>query len=191
PRFAAPAATVLGAAAVDRLTAVTDRFEAAAAGRGVSSLELRVDNAAGGEDRIRVDVRGVTVDARIDVKDADAADRLAARVGDLRDALGRQGLTADALRAAASPRASETAQTHASDASRVTAAAGAGAAGDAGASGSSNNSQSQQQRDQHGRETQGRDAQQQHGSREERRRQDAERWLADEFTPPARGRAAR
>jgi hypothetical protein len=171
---------------------VTDRAEAAAAGRGVSHLELRLDNAAGGEDRIRVDVRGLTVDASIDVKDAGAAERLAARVGDLREALGRQGLTADTVRVGAAPRASETAQAHAADASRVAAAAGAGAAGDAGGPGASSDSPSQQsqQRDQHGRETQGRDAQQQ-GSREERRRQDAERWLADEFTPPARGRAAR
>jgi hypothetical protein len=78
----------------------------AAAPRQLSHLTLRLENAAGGEDRIRVDLRSgaglaAEVGARIDVADAGEAGRLAARAGELRDALARHGLSADAVRVGA------------------------------------------------------------------------------------------
>jgi hypothetical protein len=192
PRAAVAAPPVLGAAAVDRVTRVTDRFDAAAAERGVSHLTLQLDGAAG-EDRIRVDVRGLGVQAQIDLGDAGAAERLAARIDDLRQSLERQGLTADAVRIGGALRATEPAAMPAHDAARVAAAAAA-APSDAGASGNASQSQHQQgSRDSAAREAaqQQRDAQQ-HGSRDGRRQQGgAEPWFADDLTPPARGRPAR
>jgi hypothetical protein len=190
-RVAPVAAPALGAAAVERLTSVTDRMEAAAASRGVSHLTLRVDNALGGQDHIRIDLRGTTVDTDFAMGDASMAERLGSNMGELRQALERQGLTADTVRiSSAGARAAEAASASPAtpDAGRVAAAAGAqtgAAAGDA--SGSSSQSQHQQSRE--SQQTLHRDAQQQHSSRDGRRGHDAEPWLADEFTP--RGRTPR
>ncbi|MGZ8411628.1 MAG: hypothetical protein ACXW05_02770 [Gemmatirosa sp.] len=188
PRVAPIAAPMLGAAAVDRLTSVTDRMEAAAASRGVSHLTLRVDNALGGQDQIRIDLRGMTVDTEFAMGDAAMAERLGNNVGELRQALERQGLSADTVRiSSAGARAAESASGAPTDASRVAAASSAQAganAGDAG-SASSNSSQSQQQQSRDAQQTLHRDAQQ-HGSRDGQRGHDAEPWLADEFTPRGR-----
>ncbi len=190
PESAAP---TLGAAAVERLTRVTDRIEAGAAGRNLSHITLRIDNAAGGQDQIRIDLRGLTVDTQIAVADAGTAERMADRMGELRDALGRQGLSADTVTiSAAGARAADTATATPSDAGRAAAIAAAGAAQDAGASSSSSQqSSSQQQKQEHdptprdaARDTT-RDAQQ-HGSRDGRRGRDAEPWFTDDA--PAAGR---
>ncbi len=181
PRFAA-GAPILGAAAVDRLTSVTDRIEAAAADRGVSHLTLRVDNALGGEDQIRIDVRGLSVDTQIALGDAAAAERLGHNVGELRQALERQGLTADTVRiSSAGAKAAEAANAAPVDAGRVAASSGVSAGTNAGDAGSARDGSSQSQHQQ-SRESLQRDAQQ-HGSRDDRRGHDAEPWLADEFTP--------
>lgn len=189
PRFAPAAPPVLGAAAVDRLTSVTDRLEAAAASRGVSHLTLRLDNALGGEDQIRIDVRGMTVDTQIDLGDAGAAARLGDRVGELRQALERQGLTADTVRiSSAGAKAAESANAAPVEAGRAAAASGVAAGANAGDAGSARDGSSQSQHQQP-RESMQRDAQQ-HGSRDGRRGHDAEPWLADEFTPRGRSRGA-
>ncbi|GLC25368.1 flagellar hook-length control protein FliK [Roseisolibacter agri] len=186
PRFAATGAPVLGAAAVDRVTRVTDRIEAAAADRGVSHLTLRVDNALGGEDHIRIDVRGLTVDTQIALGDAAAAERLGNNIGELRQALERQGLTADTVRiSSAGAKAAEAANAAPVDAGRVAASSGVTAGTNAGDAGSARDGSSQSQHQQ-SRESMHRDASsssQQHGSRDHRRGHDAEPWLADEFTP--------
>jgi hypothetical protein len=87
----------------------------------MSHMLLRLDNGDGGEDRIRVDVRGATVGATIDVRDPDAAAQLAARIPDLTSALQSRGLAADALRVRA---ASATGLISTTDIARATAAAG-------------------------------------------------------------------
>jgi uncharacterized protein YcbK (DUF882 family) len=70
----------------------------AKAAQPMSSLLLRVDNGAGGEDRIRVDLRGTTVGASIDMRDADAAQQLAKNLPDLTRSLEARGLDTGALR---------------------------------------------------------------------------------------------
>jgi hypothetical protein len=196
PRAAAGAAPVLGAAAVERLTRVTDQIEAGTAGRHLSHLTLRIDNAAGGQDHIRIDLRGLTVDTQIAVADANTAERMSDHMGELRDALGRQGLSADTVTiSTAGARAADTAAAAPSDAGRAAVVAAAGAARDAGASSGSTpqQSSSQQQQD---HDPSPRDAArdttrdpQQHDSRDGRRGHDAEPWFTDDVPAPGRARA--
>jgi hypothetical protein len=163
--------------------------------RQVSHLTLRLENADGGEDRIRVDLRsggglGSLVGARIDVADVSDAGRLAARAGELRDALARHGLNAETLQVggAGSPAA----------AARAAAAATEGgatvAAGNAGGPGSSSQEQSSghpagrdgasdRPRDAH---ADGRGDPRHGDARHGRRPQDG--WLYDELVPPRRVR---
>ncbi len=70
----------------------------AAASRAPSFVTVRVENGMGGEDRIRLDLRNGSVGATLDVADPALADRISARVGELRQALERRGLTMDQLR---------------------------------------------------------------------------------------------
>jgi hypothetical protein len=156
----------------------------AAAPREVAHLTLRLDNAAGGEDRIRIDVRrdgaGPSgVNARIDVADLGAAGRLAARAGELRDALARHGLATDAVQVSGAAPAT----LHAAGAPER---AAGGESGNAGGGGSS----SQQQpdgRDHLGRDHLGRDA----GGRGDSRHRNPrapDAWLDDEFSAVRRAR---
>jgi hypothetical protein len=138
----APAGAPEGAPRADasgRIARVLELQDGAAA-RPLSHITLRLDNEAGGVDRIRVDLRGTGVDARIDVGDGARAESLGARLGELRDALGRHGLQADSVRIGAGGRGAE------AEAGRLAVASGAAAgaerSGDASAS-------SQQQRDAH------------------------------------------
>lgn len=91
------AAPVRGADAASRVAHALEVRDGAAA-RPLSSITLRVDDGQGGEDRIRVDLRGNAVDATLDVKSAGEAERLNARVGELQQALERQGLEAESVR---------------------------------------------------------------------------------------------
>jgi hypothetical protein len=68
-----------------------------AASQPMSRMTLQVDGPEGGQDRIRVDVRGTSVDASIDTSTAAAADRLSSRVTELRQALERHGLSPDTV----------------------------------------------------------------------------------------------
>ena len=64
----------------------------------MNSVLLRVDNPAGGEDRIRVDLRGAGVEATIDMRNAGEAERVANRLGELQRTLERHGLESETLR---------------------------------------------------------------------------------------------
>jgi hypothetical protein len=65
--------------------------------RPVSHVTLKMDNASGGEDRIRVDLRGSNVGATLDIGDAGVAQQLSARLPDLGRALEARGLEAGAM----------------------------------------------------------------------------------------------
>jgi hypothetical protein len=68
-----------------------------AAERPLSSVVLRLEHPEGGEDRIRVDLRGQTIGATLDMHDAASADRLGAHVQELTRALERRGLDPEAV----------------------------------------------------------------------------------------------
>jgi hypothetical protein len=68
------------------------RLQDAADERPMSSVTLRLDHPEGGEDRIRVDLRGRSVGATLDITDAGAADHMRAHTHELQQALERRGL---------------------------------------------------------------------------------------------------
>jgi hypothetical protein len=78
---------------ISRLLKVQD----AANERPMSQMMLRLERPDGGEDRLRVDLRGNAVSATLDVTDATAADRLGANVKELQRALERHGFETDSL----------------------------------------------------------------------------------------------
>ncbi len=69
----------------------------AAAERPLSSVLLRLDHPEGGEDRIRIDLRGHSVSTVMDVRDPVAADRLATHAPELSRALAQHGLEPEAV----------------------------------------------------------------------------------------------
>ena len=85
-----------GSDAVQRAAQILALKEGAQA--SVNHLTLRLDAPGGGEDRIRVDLRGSTISTTLSVESAAAADRLASQTPALRHALERHGLDADAVR---------------------------------------------------------------------------------------------
>jgi hypothetical protein len=197
---ATPAAPALGAVAAQRVADVLAAQERGGA-RQVSHLTLRLENAAGGEDRIRVDLRSggpgpATVGARIDVADLGAADRLAARVGELRDALARHGLASDAVQVGGGAPAARPAEA-VPPAAAVSSAAAASAGGESGnASGGGSSSQQQPGRDpsrdgaREGgfRDAAGRDPQHRGGDARQQGRRPHDGWLYDELAAPRRAR---
>jgi len=90
---------------IARLLKVQD----AAADRPLSQVMLRLERPDGGEDRVRVDLRGTSVTATLDVSDQAAADRLGANVGELQRALERHGFDAESLTVRTTTRALESA----------------------------------------------------------------------------------
>jgi peptidoglycan L-alanyl-D-glutamate endopeptidase CwlK len=74
-----------------------ERVRDAAPARPVSQLTLQVDAPNGGTDEIRIGMRGNVVNTQI-VTDAQNAERLRVRTGELQDALGRHGLESDSVR---------------------------------------------------------------------------------------------
>ena len=86
------------ASRVDQVLALQDAREAQPA----SFMTLKMDNGEGGEDRIRVGVRGSNVGATIDVRDAATAELINNRIQELSSALEARGLSTDALRVRAS-----------------------------------------------------------------------------------------
>ncbi len=68
------------------------RLQEAVADRPVSSVTLRLDHPEGGEDRVRIDLRGRTIGTTFDVADVRAADHLRAHTNELQHALERHGL---------------------------------------------------------------------------------------------------
>jgi hypothetical protein len=92
----APVAGMERTDAAERIARVL-RVQESMAERPVSSVLLRLDHPEGGEDRIRVDLRGTTVGATLDIRDAAAADNLRAHANELQAQLGRHGLDGDAI----------------------------------------------------------------------------------------------
>jgi hypothetical protein len=73
------------------------KVQDAAGDRPLSQVLLRLERPDGGEDRVRVDLRGNTVSATLDVGDQAAADRLNANVKELQRTLERHGFETDSL----------------------------------------------------------------------------------------------
>ena len=93
-RVATPASAVNMA---DRISHLMD-LQATQDAKPLNSVLLRMDNASGIEDQIRIDTRGTSVDARLGLGNAQQAAAFTDRLGELRDALERRGLTADGVR---------------------------------------------------------------------------------------------
>ncbi len=87
--------------AADRVADV-QQLQADAPAGAMSRMTLDVDG-PNGPQRITVDLRGNSVGAHI-TTDADSADRMRLHTGELEDALGRHGLTADSVRISNTPR---------------------------------------------------------------------------------------
>lgn len=102
-RVAAPIGNVNMA---DRISHLMD-LQATQSAKPLNSVLLRMDNAGGIEDQIRIDTRGTSVDARLGLGNAQQAAELSGRVNELREALERRGLTADGVRIQAAPRATD------------------------------------------------------------------------------------
>ena len=98
-----------------RVAALQDARDA----QPISHMTLRIDNADGAEDRIRVDVHGSRVGATINVQDPATAAQLADSMGELSLALEARDLTPDSLRARIT-----TAMLSATDADRTLSARG-------------------------------------------------------------------
>jgi hypothetical protein len=90
---------------IARLLKVQD----AAADRPLSQMMLRLERPDGGEDRLRVDLRGNSVNATLDVGDQGVADRMGANVKELQQALERHGFAADSITVRTTARAQESA----------------------------------------------------------------------------------
>ena len=84
-----------GAERVARIAELQDAADA----RPLSRITLRLEDADGGPGRIRIDLRGGAVDADVSVADPREVARLEGNTRELRQALQREGLTLDALRA--------------------------------------------------------------------------------------------
>jgi hypothetical protein len=65
--------------------------------QSLSSVVLRLDAPGGGEDRIRVDLRGPRVDAVLNMSDAATADQLRQHATELSHALAQSGLESDGI----------------------------------------------------------------------------------------------
>lgn len=91
------ATPVSGVNMSDRISHLLD-LQATQDAKPLNSVLLRMDNANGIEDQIRVDTRGTSVDARLGLGNAQQAAALTDRLGELREALERRGLTADGVR---------------------------------------------------------------------------------------------
>ena len=88
-----------GAAAAERVGQVLDVRDATPA-RPLSHMTLSLDNANGGTDHIRIDMRGSSVHTAISLGDHVGADKMSLRVGELQHALEQQGLEPGSIRVA-------------------------------------------------------------------------------------------
>jgi uncharacterized protein YcbK (DUF882 family) len=80
----------------DRIAHLLD-IQAAQDTRPLRSVMLRMQNATGIDDQIRIDTRGTSVDAELGLGNAQHAAELTDRLGELRSALERRGLQADSV----------------------------------------------------------------------------------------------
>jgi len=93
PRFVAPLPSD-AAARVDQVLALQD----ARAAQPMHQMLLRIDDGAGGEDRIRIGTIGSRVGATIDIADPALAAQIGQRAAELGKTLAARGLSMDALR---------------------------------------------------------------------------------------------
>jgi len=93
PRFVAPLPSD-AAARVDQVLALQD----ARAAQPMNQMLLRIDDGAGGEDRIRIGTIGSRVGATIDIADPALAAQIGQRAAELGKTLAARGLSMDALR---------------------------------------------------------------------------------------------
>ena len=92
----------------DRISHLMD-LQATQDAKPLNSVLLRMDNANGVEDQIRIDTRGTNVDARLGLGNAQQAAALTDRLGELREALERRGLSAEGVRVqVGAPRSADT-----------------------------------------------------------------------------------
>ena len=94
---AARDATAVGHADMSERISRLLKVQEAANERPMSQMMLRLERPDGGEDRLRVDLRGNAISATLDVTDQTAADRLGANVKELQRALERHGFETDSL----------------------------------------------------------------------------------------------
>jgi hypothetical protein len=85
-----------GTDAADKVGKLLDARDAAPA-QPLSQVTLNVDNAAGGADKITVQLRAGVVDTAISVGDPNRADKMSLRIGELQHALEQHGLDATAI----------------------------------------------------------------------------------------------
>ena len=148
---------------IARLLKVQD----AASDRPMSQVMLRLERPDGGEDKVRVDLRGNSVSATLDLGDQGAVDRLGANVKELQRALERHGFETDTLTVRTATRAVES--------STLSRAAGASVEADlqrAAAPSTSSNSTNTSSRERGARHDEQRpspDSQQRHRSRREQK----------------------
>ncbi len=98
----APATTAPSGIGATERVADVQKMQDGAGPASLSRMTLDIDGPNGTE-RITVDLRGNVVGTHI-TTDTDSAARLRAHTGELQDALGRQGLTADSVRISSSAR---------------------------------------------------------------------------------------
>ena len=93
---AAPVVSVDPSRAAAHVDRVLDLQEAQGS-RSISRLALSLDDGNGGQDVVRIGMRGATVGASFDMGNAAGADRISARLGELTRALEKQGLEPQAF----------------------------------------------------------------------------------------------
>jgi hypothetical protein len=93
---AAPVVMRPNAMAADKVGELLDARDASPP-QPLSQVTLNVDNAAGGSDKITVQLRAGAVDTAISLSDTNRADRMSLRVGELQHALEQHGLDATAI----------------------------------------------------------------------------------------------
>jgi hypothetical protein len=148
---------------IARLLKVQD----AAADRPMSQVMLRLERPDGGEDKVRVDLRGNSVSATLDLGDQGAADRLGANMKELQRALERHGFETDSLTVRTATRAVES--------STLSRAAGASVeaelqrAASPSSSNTSTNTSSRERGARHDEQRPSPDSQQRHRSRREQK----------------------
>jgi len=91
-----PVAGLTRSDATERIARVL-RIQEAASDRPLSSVLLRLDHPEGGEDRIRIDLRGHTIGTTLDIADPRAAERLRSHASELQQALQRVGLEGESM----------------------------------------------------------------------------------------------
>ena len=171
------------AAGVESFNRVLDaeRVRDSAPARAVSQLTLQVEAPNGGTDEIRIGMRGNAVNTQI-TTDAQNADRLRVRTGELQDALGKHGLETESVRITG------TAKQEGIDASKGIASAADRDAVKVGVAQQSQQGDGFSQHNQRDRAANARDWQERQDARRERdeQRQSEERQRRNPFNPESK-----